>query len=155
MCIVPKAAHLRKLSFSLHIQMVYSTMALDFKPQHPCDWSAACYIRWGTPDMRRMTVTSWWARWRLKSPASRLFTQRFVKAQCSLIIGTGCWVQVFSFNWKSGVVMMSTLSYLTTHWVDHSGYGLSESEEALHSNASSHWHRSYPECSLCLSTWAM
>ena len=28
-----------------------------------------------------ITVTSWWARWRLKSPASRLFTQPFVEAQ--------------------------------------------------------------------------
>ena len=26
-------------------------------------------------------MTSWWARWRLKSPASRLFTQPFVQAQ--------------------------------------------------------------------------
>ena len=28
-----------------------------------------------------ITVTSLWARWRLKSPASRLFTQPFVRAQ--------------------------------------------------------------------------
>ena len=28
-----------------------------------------------------ITVTSWWAWWRLKSPASRLFTQSFVQAQ--------------------------------------------------------------------------
>ena len=28
-----------------------------------------------------ITVTSWWARCRLKSPASRLFTQTFVRAQ--------------------------------------------------------------------------
>ena len=28
-----------------------------------------------------ITVTSWWARWRLKSPASRLFTQPFIQAQ--------------------------------------------------------------------------
>ena len=27
------------------------------------------------------TVTSWWVRWRLKSPASRLFTQTFIQAQ--------------------------------------------------------------------------
>ena len=27
-----------------------------------------------------ITVTSWWARWRLKSPASRLFAQPFVQA---------------------------------------------------------------------------
>ena len=28
-----------------------------------------------------ITMTSWWARWRLKSPASRLFTQPFIQAQ--------------------------------------------------------------------------
>ena len=28
-----------------------------------------------------ITMTSWWARWRLKSPASRLFTQPFVQVQ--------------------------------------------------------------------------
>ena len=28
-----------------------------------------------------ITVTLWWARWRLKSPASRLFTQPFIQAQ--------------------------------------------------------------------------
>ena len=26
-------------------------------------------------------VTSWWARWRLKSPASRWFTQSFIQAE--------------------------------------------------------------------------
>ena len=26
-------------------------------------------------------MTSWWARWRLKSPASRSFTQKFIQAQ--------------------------------------------------------------------------
>ena len=28
-----------------------------------------------------ITMTSWWARWRLKSPASRLFTRPFIRAQ--------------------------------------------------------------------------
>ena len=28
-----------------------------------------------------ITVTSWWARWRRKSPASRLFTQPFIQTQ--------------------------------------------------------------------------
>ena len=28
-----------------------------------------------------ITLTSWWARWRLKSPASRLFTQPFIRVQ--------------------------------------------------------------------------
>ena len=29
----------------------------------------------------QITVTSWCARWRLKSPASQLFTQPFIQAQ--------------------------------------------------------------------------
>ena len=36
------------------------------------------------PVIRRniyITVTSWWTRWRLKSPASRLFTQSLIRAQ--------------------------------------------------------------------------
>ena len=28
-----------------------------------------------------ITMTSWWPRWRLKSPASRLFTQSFIQTQ--------------------------------------------------------------------------
>ena len=28
-----------------------------------------------------ITVTSWWTRWRIKSPALRLFTQSFIQAQ--------------------------------------------------------------------------
>ena len=32
-------------------------------------------------DVRVITMTSWWARWRLKSPASPLFTQQFIRAQ--------------------------------------------------------------------------
>ena len=28
-----------------------------------------------------ITMTSWWARWRLKSPASQLFTQPYIQAQ--------------------------------------------------------------------------
>ena len=28
-----------------------------------------------------ITVTPWWARWRLKSPAFRLFAQQFIQAQ--------------------------------------------------------------------------
>ena len=34
-----------------------------------------------TSNHTHITMTSWWARWRLKSPASRLFTQPFVQAQ--------------------------------------------------------------------------
>ena len=33
-----------------------------------------------------ITMTSWWARWRLKSPTSRLFTELFVEAQIKEII---------------------------------------------------------------------
>ena len=33
------------------------------------------------PPLSIITVTSWWARWRLRSPASRLFIQPFIQAQ--------------------------------------------------------------------------
>ena len=35
-------------------------------------------------------MTSWWARWRLKSPASRLFTQSFIQAQIKENIKAPC-----------------------------------------------------------------
>ena len=31
--------------------------------------------------LRYITVTLWWARWHLRSPASRTFTQQFIQAQ--------------------------------------------------------------------------
>ena len=44
------------------------------------------YIPWlnricNSGDKRNITMTSWWAWWRLKSPASQLFTKPFVQAQ--------------------------------------------------------------------------
>ena len=32
-------------------------------------------------DCTFITLTSWWVRWRLKSPASRMFTQQFILTQ--------------------------------------------------------------------------
>ena len=43
-----------------------------------CIISLMCDFLWKCPTI---TVTSYWARWRLKSPACRLFTQPFVQAQ--------------------------------------------------------------------------
>ena len=37
-----------------------------------------------------ITVTSWWVRWRLKSPASRLFAQPFVQSQIKENIKAPC-----------------------------------------------------------------
>ena len=39
--------------------------------------SGGCELETG----QAITVTSWWVRWRLKSPASRLFTQPLIQAQ--------------------------------------------------------------------------
>ena len=36
-----------------------------------------CHSRW----CNDIIITSWWARWRLKSPASQLLTQPFIQAQ--------------------------------------------------------------------------
>ena len=41
------------------------------------------YRPYGTKPLSKpiITLTSWWSRWRLKSPASRLFAQSFIQAQ--------------------------------------------------------------------------
>ena len=56
-----------------------------------CVWVSPCNffgINWGTHSSQTgykrwffqdITMTSWWARWRLKSPASRLFTWPFIQ----------------------------------------------------------------------------
>ena len=36
---------------------------------------------WSSVEPEQITITSYWARWRLKSSASRLFTQPFIQAQ--------------------------------------------------------------------------
>ena len=41
-------------------------------------WAAAY---WAAKNKNIVKMTSQWAQWSLKSPASRLFTQRFVQAQ--------------------------------------------------------------------------
>ena len=44
---------------------------------------SACRKWWGCwkGEHRHITMTSWWARWRFKSPVSRLFTQPFIQTQ--------------------------------------------------------------------------
>ena len=42
-----------------------------------CNYSNICWLHCFPSDI---TVTSWWVRWRLKSPASPLFTQRLIGA---------------------------------------------------------------------------
>ena len=46
----------------------------DIIPDTPSIWQP-----WGLSLV--ITVTPWWARWRLKSPASRVFAQPFIQAQ--------------------------------------------------------------------------
>ena len=48
-------------------------------------------MKWSTHELWlrlwfTIEITSWWARWRLKSPTSRLFIQKFVQAQIKEII---------------------------------------------------------------------
>ena len=45
---------------------------------YPTDMSMLGSSLWNGPDI---TLTSQWLRWRLKSPASRLFTQSFIQTQ--------------------------------------------------------------------------
>ena len=51
--------------------------------------SAVRFIHTGS-----ITVTLWWTRWRIKSPASRLFTQQFVSRAFS-------WEHILCFDSKS------------------------------------------------------
>ena len=49
------------------------------------------YSRWEiTMSARLLTLTSWWPRWHLKSPASRLFTQPFIQTQIKENIKAPC-----------------------------------------------------------------
>ena len=59
----------------------------ELKANHTETW---CFIsRYPETDVQRccprvethITLTSWWPRWRLKSPASRMFTQPFIQTQ--------------------------------------------------------------------------
>ena len=45
-----------------------------------CYCCRCCWSRWRSIN-KIITVTFWWARWRLKPPASPLFTQPFIQAQ--------------------------------------------------------------------------
>ena len=44
-------------------------------------WWKFYYLEWRFKYGNFITVTSWWARWYLKSPASRLFTHSFIQTQ--------------------------------------------------------------------------
>ena len=44
-------------------------------------WKILCQQTEMVTNMVHITETPWWVRWRLKSPASRVFTQPFVQAQ--------------------------------------------------------------------------
>ena len=47
--------------------------------QNECEWIMLCNIRCLVRIILRITLASYWARWRLKSPALRLFTQPFIQ----------------------------------------------------------------------------
>ena len=56
-----------------NIYHIYNTLYYIFNITH--------FISWRFTYMCNITVASWWVRWRLKSPASRLFTQPFIQVQ--------------------------------------------------------------------------
>ena len=69
LCVLPVSAQLVRLFLFLwfEIPLAWRNDAVTPLLTH---WSYCSLI----------TMTSWWARWRLKSPASRLFTQPFIRA---------------------------------------------------------------------------
>ena len=48
---------------------------------HSSDVCTLVLVYWVMTQTNSITVTSWWALWRLKSPASALFTQPFIRVQ--------------------------------------------------------------------------
>ena len=66
------------LKFSIYRQSCWGyVMVYISRIQHPRN---VCMIS-SLIIFRSITVTSWWVRWRLKSPASRLLTQPFIQAK--------------------------------------------------------------------------
>ena len=59
----------------------YWTNCLPIFQYHQKHWSPVEYHGHIGQLSPHITVTSWWERWRLKSPTSRLFTQLFIQAQ--------------------------------------------------------------------------
>ena len=52
------------------------------RAQHINDWSTCqAQFRWLGDYLQFVTMVSWWAQWRLKSPASRVFAQPFAQVR--------------------------------------------------------------------------
>ena len=74
-----------------HMNIIYFQSQHGFCYSSKIKWLKCIYkivgnlIHWAVLGEKKscgiITVTLWWARWRLKSPASRLFTQSLVQAQ--------------------------------------------------------------------------
>ena len=69
---------------SYHIIYYISYHILHIMSYHamPCHAMSCHVISWFHHSTAAViTMTSWWTRWRLKSPASRVFTQPFIQSQ--------------------------------------------------------------------------
>ena len=67
-----------------------------------------------------ITMTSWWARWRLKSPASRLLTQPFIQAQIKENIkAPRHWPLCHLWPVNSRHKMASNVEYVSIWWRHH------------------------------------
>ena len=85
-----------------------------------------CFVKW--PSMLGVlliiTMTSWWARWRLKSPALRLFTQRVIQAQINENIKALChwpfWGEFTGGRWipyTAGQQRRKGFHLMTSSWL--------------------------------------
>ena len=72
-------------------------------------------------------MTSYWARWRLKSPASRLFTQLFIQGQIKENIKAPCHrplrVEFTGDRWIPAQ-MTSKAENISIWWRHHNDFGL-------------------------------
>ena len=75
----------------MNIVRAYSEQETDNRPRrHLAHWSRNQRAFPGLP-MTLITLTSYWARWRLKWRATRLFTQPFIQAQIKNITAPRHW----------------------------------------------------------------
>ena len=85
---------------------------------HPFVSVSVCrylFLHWYVPMYITITLTSWWPRWLLKSPASRLFTQPFIQSSASLAFVWG----IHRDRWiprKKGQLRGKCFHLMTSSW---------------------------------------
>ena len=86
-----------------------------------------------------ITMTSWWARWRLKSPASRVFTQPFIQAQMKENIKAPChWPLCGEFTGEFPAQKASNAENVSIWWRHHGVRKISRHRDFMGSDSISY-----------------